>query len=524
MRASQLVLSASIFAIVILAHSATGQTEQEVDSGFFEKVEAKQNGTVIDTSQENSDIVDVNDGAVEGMLEANGAREMVTKTTVVPFRYIGFLRSADGTRCTGALISPRHVLTAGHCVFDYRGTQKLRDRNPIFWPALSNNMSSIEAAQAPYGSFRVINIQLPVAFVAANSNQAYDVAVLTLESNATDVGGFFPIVGCTDGAEATLADPPSPVVADSAQGRRLLHREGSPLSPLKRGSMIAPPPPADATRLWADSSRPNLSEQRGPRGGWLHVSPRDNGARSISAPLQAGMSHTYRRLQQDSPSSEMLPDAPSSQPHEVASLDRGVEVPSGRKGEGGRDDSGVIGAVHAQPPLDSAAGGGGMQSQAPANGTNSGNGTTYEEAQSTLPESMVPPPAAALADENSTRRAFRLNVAGYPADQDREMWAAFCGDVVLFPRDVVLIQHECNTFSGMSGSPLWRYTGGENRAICAIHKADALVKNVENLAVPLYRELVAFIQSAVATSWQLLAEPTQSPAPSTESSGPPTPV
>ena len=28
-------------------------------------------------------------------------------------RYIGFLRCADGTRCTGALISPHHVLTAG---------------------------------------------------------------------------------------------------------------------------------------------------------------------------------------------------------------------------------------------------------------------------------------------------------------------------------------------------------------------------------------------------------------------------
>lgn len=31
----------------------------------------------------------------------------------LPYRWIGFLRCADGTRCTGALVSDRHVLTAG---------------------------------------------------------------------------------------------------------------------------------------------------------------------------------------------------------------------------------------------------------------------------------------------------------------------------------------------------------------------------------------------------------------------------
>lgn len=31
----------------------------------------------------------------------------------LPYRWIGFVRCADGTRCTGALVSDRHVLTAG---------------------------------------------------------------------------------------------------------------------------------------------------------------------------------------------------------------------------------------------------------------------------------------------------------------------------------------------------------------------------------------------------------------------------
>lgn len=36
--------------------------------------------------------------------------------------------------------------------------------------------------------------------------------------------------------------------------------------------------------------------------------------------------------------------------------------------------------------------------------------------------------------------AFRLNVAGYPANEDREMWAAFCANVTFDLSADVLIQ------------------------------------------------------------------------------------
>jgi len=135
----------------------------------------------------------------------------------------------------------------------------------------------------------------------------------------------------------------------------------------------------------------------------------------------------------------------------------------------------------------------------------------FSELQSPLPEgALLPPAALAPSAANDTQRvAYRLNVAGYPADADREMWAAFCDNIVFFPRDVVLVQHDCNTYSGMSGSPLWRYQGGTSRSICGVHKADALVRGVDNLAVPLYQQAVAFIDAAVAGSRVL---PSSSPA------------
>lgn len=323
------VLAAGITAALAQPGSVLqpGQSNQdivsEVDSSVVTQVN-EGNSSDVDTSNIPSSAADNQNNAIRGQLEPNMARERVN-TRIVPYRFVGFLRCADGTRCSAALISAHHVLTAGHCVFDYTGTHQLRDPHPRFWPALNNNSSAITPAQEPYGVFTVANISLPPQFTARDTDQAFDLAVLTLSKPVTAVGGYFDY----DCFTAT----------DLAPGGEAA--EGAP------GSQPPPPPPP-------------------------------------------------------------------------------------------------------------------------------------------------PPPAP-------TQVAFRLNVAGYPASSDREMFAAFCDNVTFDISADVLVQHECNTYSGMSGSPLWEYEpASQTRRICAVHKADALVQGVENLAVPLYSRAVDFINQAVA--------------------------
>ncbi|CAD7697471.1 unnamed protein product [Ostreobium quekettii] len=55
-----------------------------------------------------------------------------------------------------------------------------------------------------------------------------------------------------------------------------------------------------------------------------------------------------------------------------------------------------------------------------------------------------------------------LNLAGYPSDKPNgEMWYDFCDKVEIPPNPQQFVFHNCKTYNGNSGSPMWSYSPGE---------------------------------------------------------------
>lgn len=76
--------------------------------------------------------------------EASGLGQLVTREELRGFEPVGRVDIADGGFCTGALIAPDLVLTAGHCVIAGDGTPVPAERI-TFRAGLANGMALVEA-------------------------------------------------------------------------------------------------------------------------------------------------------------------------------------------------------------------------------------------------------------------------------------------------------------------------------------------------------------------------------------------
>ena len=112
-------------------------------------------------------------------------RIRVGDTTSAPFSFVTkiIIDFKDAyASCSGVMISPKHVLTAGHCVYSrYDGGFAIS----------AMAVPGYQTGLAPFGAANVIDIQIPRAWRSGDPDS--DIALLTLDASIGDLSGYVAI-------------------------------------------------------------------------------------------------------------------------------------------------------------------------------------------------------------------------------------------------------------------------------------------------------------------------------------------
>jgi V8-like Glu-specific endopeptidase len=119
-------------------------------------------------------------------------RVQVSNTTTYPYTTIGYLqmenKKGEVWSCTAALVGPKTVLTAAHCLYNHQEEGGWRDKF-VFWPAVSGENN------VPYGGFDYDTAYVFQAFITDYDGTydavwRYDIGLLTFKDPIGDSLGW----------------------------------------------------------------------------------------------------------------------------------------------------------------------------------------------------------------------------------------------------------------------------------------------------------------------------------------------
>jgi V8-like Glu-specific endopeptidase len=155
-------------------------------------------------------------------------RQRVGNTLTYPWNTVGYLSvtypNGQSFRCTGTLVSPYVVLTAGHCVHNKnRGGYASQVR---FYPAQYQNNLGDNQPQRPYGKQDFAFIRATEAWTQISDQDSYpvteyrhDFAAVQFRTPFTFTGTFMPVIFGSVGAPATGTGYPGVVQGVSNYGQ-----------------------------------------------------------------------------------------------------------------------------------------------------------------------------------------------------------------------------------------------------------------------------------------------------------------
>lgn len=155
--------SANVQSNVSMAYEGTGKTVPNSKITNSEKVAPASNGSI----------------GIQSIIGADN-RTRVTSTTTYPYRAIAHIESDIGG-CTGWLIGPDTVVTAGHCVYD-PGTRR--------WASYARVYPGRNGSTAPYGSANAVNFYSVTGWTNSGDPN-YDYGAIKLDRAIGNTTGWF---------------------------------------------------------------------------------------------------------------------------------------------------------------------------------------------------------------------------------------------------------------------------------------------------------------------------------------------